>query len=186
MTILTNPRVTQILKSCGFYDGLSHINPEVLEYARNRGTLGHKARELYDNGNLDFDSLDEILRPYIEGWINFKRDFNFITLESEVAFSSIFGFCGTLDLVGTANGSLCLIDTKFTSSINEAVAYQTAAYTMGYAELKGVRIENRLCVQLLPKGKKKYRVREYKDNRDFKRFLGCLDIHNIKNYEELK
>jgi hypothetical protein len=61
------PSVTTILKVMGTYKG---IDPEVLNYAAMRGTLAHRACELYDMEDLDIERLDQRLPVTSMGGLN--------------------------------------------------------------------------------------------------------------------
>ena len=59
------PSVTQVLPD----------NPHNKDdYSMNRGTLVHKTIYLYNIGDLDEDTLDEQLKPYLEAYNKFRKD----------------------------------------------------------------------------------------------------------------
>src|SRR5690606_20318453 len=74
------PSVTQIL---GSLVDMSAIPQDKLEYARARGQAVHLACELYDQDDLDMASLDEVIVPYLEAWIKFKKEAGFIVSSIE-------------------------------------------------------------------------------------------------------
>ncbi len=64
------PNITYVVPS-----DYSHVNPKVLEIARQRGHAVHKATELYDLGTLNWATLDVKVEPYLVGWTQFKADY---------------------------------------------------------------------------------------------------------------
>lgn len=93
------PSVSQVMQRVGISD-FSKVPANVLERARLFGTAVHRACELFDRGNLDERSLDSNLWPYLDGWVNFKKDFSleFIEIEKSIA-STIYRVAGTPDRI---------------------------------------------------------------------------------------
>ena len=90
------PSVTQILKAEGFIDARFFD-----DWSRDRGSMVHLATAYDDAGDLDEDSLDPALIPYVEAWRKFRRESGFVTEASEVAMRSrLYNFAGTIDTVG--------------------------------------------------------------------------------------
>lgn len=90
------PSVTTILKDEGFID-TSFYN----EYGRTRGTYVHKARYLDDCGELDEDSIDPAIEPYLQAWRKFRAESGFTPIISEVPMvcTSLL-YAGTPDAIG--------------------------------------------------------------------------------------
>lgn len=90
------PSVTQILQAEGFIDTRFYE-----DYDRERGRIVHLATHYDDLGELDEDSLDPVIVPYVEAWRSFKRESGFIVEASEVSLASkTYGYCGTMDTRG--------------------------------------------------------------------------------------
>ncbi len=68
---MQKPRVTEILKSCGFIDS-RFFN----EGATSRGTAVHEACHLHDLGQLDLATLHPDLVGYLEAYKRFRADFS--------------------------------------------------------------------------------------------------------------
>ena len=68
------PSVTQLLAPLVDY---SKVPKDVLERAQQLGTAVHRMTELFDNDDLDEDSLSDELRPYLAGWIKFRAECQF-------------------------------------------------------------------------------------------------------------
>ena len=64
-------RVTALLAEAGLID-----RTWFSEEGATRGTYVHQACQYYDAGELDEESLDPVLIPYVEGWKKFRADTN--------------------------------------------------------------------------------------------------------------
>lgn len=83
------------------------------DYHMDRGTQTHKTIELYLKGSLDEDTLDPILRPYLEGFKRFMADTGFVVHGGEVPmYDRTYKYAGTPDLWGMLNGKNTLLDIK--------------------------------------------------------------------------
>ena len=88
--------VTDILEDEGFIDTRFFD-----EFSRERGTFVHLARHLDDMGELDEDTLDPVIAPYLEAWRRFKRESGFVVEQSEVPMASkTYRFAGKPDVIG--------------------------------------------------------------------------------------
>src|SRR3954464_13759709 len=70
------PSVTHLLERAGFIDW-SHVPYRVLESARRRGTAVHQALHYLDDGDLDENTLEPEIHPYVMAYLRFKRDAGF-------------------------------------------------------------------------------------------------------------
>lgn len=175
------PRVTEIIKAAGLSD-YSGIPENIMEAARNRGEVGHKTCDLYDRKNLNMDTVDERIMPYLAGYIKFLKEFNlkFTKDEIERQLVSKLGFVGTPDRISKAKG--LLIDIKLTYVLLPVLAIQLSGYQI-LAEENGIRIKKRIGVQL--KADATYLIQEYKSPSDKNIFLSCLNICNWKKEHKL-
>jgi hypothetical protein len=90
------PSVTGVLKAEGFIDTRFYD-----EYSRNRGTLIHLATEYDDSGDLDEDTLDPVIVPYVEAWRKFKKESGFIVDSSETPLcNKTHRYAGKIDRRG--------------------------------------------------------------------------------------
>lgn len=88
--------VTGILKAEGFIDTRFYD-----DFSRERGEFVHKARHLDDMGELDEESVDPEIAPYLEAWRRFRRESGFIIEQSEVPMmSKTLKYAGTPDVIG--------------------------------------------------------------------------------------
>jgi len=87
---------TGILAAEGFIDTRFYD-----EWSRDRGSMVHLATHYDDMGELDEDSLDPIIIPYVDGWRKFKRESGFVVETSEVPMASkVYQYAGTPDVIG--------------------------------------------------------------------------------------
>lgn len=167
------PSVTKILQGAGIID-LSGIPLDKLEVARQRGIDVHSACELYDLNNLQ----EGYNNPYLEAWIEFRRDTGFMPLEIEKPVYSVkYRFAGTPDRVGMFN-KLTIVDIKTTDVLSSSTALQTSAYELAYNELNENKVKERIAVLLKPDGT--YKIEPYKDRNNINVFLAALSVYNWK------
>lgn len=173
------PSVTQILSELSDF---SKVNPILLEKAQLFGTATHRACHLADIGDLDMESLDPALLPYLKSWQKFKKDFGitrFLEIEKQV-YSKQQRYAGCLDRL-TYN--LALIEIKTSTSIPITTGLQLIGYQTAYREMTKIRIKRRLCVQLL---EGTYKLQEYKDKTDKTAFLSCVNLYHWKRINNIK
>lgn len=172
------PSITQVLQITGIVD-FSKVPPMILAASQQFGTACHKATELYDLGTLDFATLDEALRPYLDNWIYFKEKYGFKPLIIEKPMASrIYRFAGTPDRLGEIDGKQVIVEIKTSYELSKATALQTAAQGILWKENGGTNKYRRLAVLLT--GDKLPEVKEYTDKADEGKFLACLTVANLK------
>jgi hypothetical protein len=157
------PSVTTLISQAGRGVDYSAVPAFVLEQARNRGIHVHAACDLYDQGDLDLDSVVERWRPYVEAWRRFSDEHQPTSLRPELrVYHPGFDYAGTLDLHCLIDGVPTVIDRKTSKSIHpDSYGLQTAAYSlegMLMAEPDGTLmllpiVQKRLIVQLCGDGK---------------------------------
>lgn len=127
-------RVTEILTKAGLIDATWFT-----EESRQRGTAVHVATWLDDQGNLDEDSVDAAVRPYLESYRAFKRQsirdgkgITIISGEFEVR-DRVLDYVGHPDRALTFPGSPrhWIVDLK-TGEPARWHTIQTALYAMTY------------------------------------------------------
>jgi len=103
------------------------------EEALIRGKYVHLATALYDNDNLDEDTLDPLIRNFWSQWVAFRESTGFVPdLVETRGYNSRYGYAGTLDRTGMLNGNKILLDIKTSKTkhkLSKAVKLQTAAYS---------------------------------------------------------
>ena len=164
------PSVTQVLS---ILSDFSMVDPDRLEASADFGRNVHAAIDLENRGELDEETLDGELLPYLNQWRLFIRESGFKVTASEMRIhNKRFGYAGTCDtLVG--QGSSWVLDLK-TGGIPRSVGAQLAAYQMAIEP----RPRRRLCLALKADS---YALRECKSLADFSLFQSCLNIWRFKN-----
>lgn len=169
------PSVTGVLE---MITDFSMVPQATLEAARVFGSHVHDACHLMVKGELDWDALDPLLRPYIEAAKRFIEESGCVVLASELAMGSKkMRVAGTLDLFVHWNNSECIIDWKTAAATPPTVGPQTAAYEALYRENFGGRNRKRYCVSL---NAGDYKVRPLTSKGDFNEFYVCLQAHHLK------
>lgn len=169
------PSVSRIMDALQSWEG---IPKAVLEAAAEFGRHVHEACHFDNMGTLDYDALDPQLRPYVDAWRNFLRDFKAIVVASEVmvACDTVYHrYAGRLDAIVRIGRDLWLIDIKSTSTIPRTVGPQTAAYKHAHGDRKLKR-----RVVLLKDGGK-YESKILNDPADFRNFEGALIVYRWFN-----
>ena len=91
------PSVTQILEATGIID-YSMIPPATRNMALKRGSLVHAAIQFDIEGDLDWETLDPVLVPYVEAARHFRADYGlgegFVEFRG---YNPKWRFAGTLD-----------------------------------------------------------------------------------------
>lgn len=165
------PSVTQVLQGINNYS----FNSDVTARAAAFGTAVHKACELYDTDNLDMASLDEALRPYLNGWIKFRGDTGFVPTWIELrVYSKKYRYAGTLDRIGTMKKKNILLDIK-TGVPTKTIGLQLAGYEIAAVECTQEKGLKRYACFLSDTG---YKLQEYTDHNDHAVFLSFLNCYN--------
>lgn len=173
------PSVTEIMRSGGLVD-FSRVPPETLRLAQERGTAVHTACHLYDQGKLDWSSLDPVVWPYIEGWMKFLDQTSFYGRLAETPVHSNIGFAGTFDRLGEINGRSVILDIKTSEIIGKATGAQLAAYLQACGECghltRPIKKYERFAVHLYDNGT--YELEPYTNPQDWPVFQACLQIYH--------
>src|SRR5262245_59804304 len=126
------PRVTQVGEAVGAFTGMEFWTEE----ARQRGSAVHAATHYYDEGDLDYDSVDPTIRPYLDAYILFEEESGFRPDIVEQCFvNEGFRFAGRPDRIkNTVRKSelfprKCIIDIK-TGAREGWHAVQLAGYAL--------------------------------------------------------
>jgi len=175
------PSVTQVLEDVGIID-YSFLPAEDRQKYLTRGSAAHLATQLDDEGDLDEDTVDPAIAPYLVAWRGFRSDSGFTpALIEHRGFSPEHGYAGTLDRSGTFSGkptTMYILDIK-TGTAPWWVRVQLAAYS---AFFDGPRKYPRIAVELHDDGT--YRVSEEFPGRDWQKdfsvFTSALEVYRAK------
>lgn len=186
------PHVTGILSAVGVttdFDALAATVRglrERLDVATARGTAVHADCHAYDDDDLLWDTVDPLVRPYVEAWATFREHKRLVPLahgRERQVFDPVHWYTGILDGVfaGPEDG-LTLLDIK-TGDPNDAAAHlQTAAYARAWesdARAHAYPIRRRWAVWLKPGRRIPYEIKDYtKRTQDFAIFAACLCAYN--------
>lgn len=154
------------------------------EFARDRGSKVHQAIDEDLRGTL----VDWMLDAEVEGYVMAARrvlaDLDLkVELFEERLYSSVYGYAGTLDVVGRRRsgrlqGSRVLLDWKC-GEPGWACGLQTAAYDAALQERHGIFVDERIGVRLFPDAT--YRITTYDDfDGDFADFTAALRVYRRK------
>ncbi|MEN6440510.1 MAG: hypothetical protein ABFD97_18200, partial [Syntrophobacter sp.] len=158
------PSVTGILRAENFIDTAFFT-----DYGRERGKLAHLAIHLLDMGELDEESLDPVLSPFVEAWKRFRADTGVEIIESEQPIvDPLRRYAGTPDKIAMLYGKTTVLDVK-TGTVSPWVRLQLCAY----CEAKG--IYRRAAVQLNDDGT--YKMHTYTDRQDFGVWNATLAVY---------
>jgi len=164
------PSVTGILSAEGYISSWG-----ASEADRIRGRYIHRICELSDLNDLDMDSVDPVLLPRLEAWIEAKKALGITTFDAiELKmFSRKWGFAGTLDRVYRD----LLVDLK--SGVRQpGFSLQTGGYKLLYEENHTATISQRASVYLTADGY--FSVDWHKEKTDDFMFLCALKGYNWK------
>ena len=168
------PSVTSVISECLYLEVKRFFTLE----SRQRGEAVHKACELYDLERLDFDSLHDNIKGYVNAYKRFKSEIKPKWSGIEDSFISPLGYAGTYDRYGYIQDKPVLADIK-TGTVG-MVDLQLAAYKFGCEE-EDAKEADRAVIELKPDGFYKfYRLLKSTEGRDFKVFMSCLNVYNYK------
>jgi hypothetical protein len=96
------PSVTTILKAEGFINTAYYD-----DWSRDRGSMIHLATAYDDQGELDEETLDPVIIPYLEAWRRFRKESGFIPEQIEPPMmSTVYRYAGTPDRIGDLPGGI--------------------------------------------------------------------------------
>lgn len=180
------PSVTQIIKAVRVsedFDAIEAMRPGVITARRDLGSAVHIDAHSYDDEDLDLDTVDDRVRPYLDAWIAWRENFHAEPQQRERrVYHPVYGYCGTLDGIFTIGGKNVLIDLKTGSPESAGAHLQTSAYQAAYAaEHPDTPIHERWSVELCPERSMPYRVVNYtlraEGWRDWSKFQACLVVY---------
>lgn len=172
------PGVTTVLNPA--YEWLQTVNPYVLERKAMIGRETHIACKYLADDELDWDSLDQAVRPYVESYAEWLAMAGVKLLLTEFqVYNPLHSYAGTEDVCFDLGGDVWDVDLKTTSAISEAVGLQVAAYSDARQRMPRCGFKGRVrrgALQLLPTGKAA-KLTEFKDASDLNHFLSFLNLH---------
>ena len=167
----------------GFFTDYSRVPRATLELKRQIGKATHKAIELYSHGELDVETVDGAVLPYLESWIRFVAVKPLKVIAAErIVYSKKHRVAGTLDLVVEFDeepGVFWLPDAKCTYEMSAVTALQTGAYQVLWNENNEPKVTKRAGIQLKPDGSiaEFYPYDRIGNKNDFGIFLNALNCY---------
>ena len=149
------PHITEVVP-----DDYDNVPPHVLEKARQRGHEAHKATELYDLRNLNWQTVNPTIEPYLDAWIKFRREYEMQVEPQDVErrlYHPVYNYAGTGDRPRClVRGKITCEETKTIALMTDEVGLQVAAQVWAEnhrARVLGLpEIEQGLAVQLRKDG----------------------------------
>lgn len=184
------PACTRCLDVAGLAD-FSMIRADVLEAKSELGTQVHTAAHYYDDGGLDWSSVPEISKPYVNAWADFVSTQCFMIDPTQIEKESVGVINGMFygmkpDRVGLMRGRPAIVDLKIGAPMDHH-AIQLAGYAAGLPHagdppeigwlVRFMKWE-RYRVQLLPSGK--FKLTQFRDPQDVHVFSWALGITTWK------
>lgn len=171
--------VTQVLNAVGIvsYD---HIPQSVLAHKAEIGKAAHAACHFFDEGDLNWSTVDDEAAPYVQGWLRFRAETDFeprLIEHRGIATVNGVRYGYTLDREGEFSGRDTILEIKCTAGIEMSWGPQLAAYEMARREQDG-KPRKRIAVHLRPNGT--YSLHDYTDMLDYKVFQYALLLENWK------
>ena len=172
------PSVSAVLSLFADY---SRVPRAVLEFKRKIGKFAHRCIELYETGELDVDTVDEAVMPYLQSWMNFRtvKPLRVVAAE-KIVYSNKYRYAGRLDLIVEFTDdpeTLWLLDAKCVYAMDPATALQTAGYAEAFNENEEIRVKKRAGLQLKPDGGMA-ELYPYRNKTDFNIFSNALNLHH--------
>lgn len=156
--------------------------------AADLGTRAHQAiNSIIQTGQVPI--LEADIQPCVDAFLSWreKTGISMRVGDTKVA-STIYGYGGSLDALGTKDGKLILIDFKTSNEWDDTYAYQVAAYAHAFNETYGAEIHDALILKL-GKSEPTFEVKKIKNIfSSFGTFLSALRLYrekNTKQYEEV-
>jgi hypothetical protein len=166
--------VSEILQSLGIVES-QWFN----DYAMSRGTAVHSAIEYMLRGKLDWRSVDERIKGYVEAAVSFMDAAGIpaspLKLIERPVYHATWRYAGMPDLIAVAFGELSTVDWKSGGLGHAGMAL--AAYESAYRVSNGLtRPLRRMAVQLKPDGS--FKKTDYVDPHDYIDWQACCLIYN--------
>jgi hypothetical protein len=176
--------VTTVLRTVGLIN-FEGVPAGILEKARDRGTRVHKAAQYLTEGTLDWTTVDESERGYIDAYARFLKDSRFRVLAQEVRlWDAAYGLAGTTDAVGWWDGHPAVADLKSGNPDMVAARYQLALYARMLRDrppLEWIDFDpkadpiTRISIAVRRDGT--YRADVYTDPRDYQIAMAALTVY---------
>lgn len=121
--------VTTVIRWSGLGENFSNVPAHVMEVAQRRGKMVHLACQYFDAGELDLETVDVRILPYVTAYIKFRAECQVKPIAVEQRIShKLMGLSGTPDLIAFVNGRRAVIDRKTGNPDSRPARLQTGGY----------------------------------------------------------
>lgn len=163
------PGVTSVLKPLIDF---SRIPADVLAAKADLGRRIHAATEFDDDGDLDEDSVEPDVAPYLAAYRRFRAESGAVVVANErMVYEPMHRYAGTLDRILQIDRIDWLVDIKSCVTTPMSAGPQTAAYLRA---LNDPRVQRRAALRLRPDGT--YRFEPLTSPDDWSCFYACLAV----------
>lgn len=179
------PRYSEITSALGLVN-FDRVPRDVILNAQQRGSRVHKAAMFLGENSLDWDSVSEEDKPYVDAACAFLDDAKFEALAMERrVYSSRYDYCGTVDLLGFWNGQFAISDYTTGDAWQLCKPLQLGAYAGAVREKPPtewwdfVPTQPIVCVSIELKKNGKYSTKEHAEALWFPRWLACRTVYTL-------
>lgn len=145
----TVPAVSEITRFIS-REVYSEVMQSTLDNAARRGTKVHKATEALDKyGDVE---ADEDILPYLEAYVKFRREHKVQWLKIEWMADCEGEFCGTIDRLGTVDGTLSIVDIKTSSQLQKVLYTAQLNFYLRIARANGLEPKKLYILKLVKDG----------------------------------
>jgi hypothetical protein len=177
------PSVTQVIRAVvpGWQAG---------EWYLQRGRAVHHGCRLLDESQIDWETVDPLIRPQLGAWQDFRRTNGYTVGVVEASFyHPIYQYAGTIDRTLRRGRELWICDIK--SSIEPQVIPQLGGYALmlehGMRNLTKEKLAGGVAVQLKKDGDYKCHWLDKKELQEAGRiFLAMLTVYNFTTKHGIK
>ena len=166
------PGVTSILKPLVDFSGIPR---DVLAAKADLGRRVHETCQFWDEDDLDEESVQADVEPYLKAWKLFRKTTGAQVLQNErPVYEPLMNYAGTLDRVIQFDGAKWLIDLKTCFTTPLSAGPQTAAYLRALGDNT---VSRRAALRLRPDGT--YRLDPLTGADDWSVFMSCLTLNRF-------
>lgn len=131
------PGCTRVLDMSGIAD-YGMVRADVLERKSEIGRLTHTACHYFDEGNLDWSSVPESVKPKVDAWAKFSQSEAFKPFPDRIEYQTAAEVNGMaygcrIDRAGLMRGRPAILELKTTAQIMPAHGIQLAGYGLAIA-----------------------------------------------------
>ena len=129
------PSVTRVLRDAGYYDDLRSIPEHLLQRARLRGQAIGTAIQYDLEGDLDLETVDPIIQPYLDAFSLFEKEARLDRSQcftEQPVYHDVAQYWGKPDLLCALGigGQWAIVDVKVTATTPISTRLQIAAYRL--------------------------------------------------------